>query len=186
MAKRRKDISADATVAILDHWRRIAPDDRLAHLVRHASRGLRRSLELRLARHDLTFGQWSFLRILWLEDGLSQRELSARAGLTEPTTHSAVTRMEALGLIERRGAAPGRKRLRVHLTDRGRALETVLTSLAEDVNRVALRGAPEGEAERIRGALLLMVRNLAEDEADALAQGLRIPPTRRRAGAPEA
>jgi hypothetical protein len=32
---------------------------------------------------------WTFLRILWQSDGLTQRELSMRAGVTEPTTFTA-------------------------------------------------------------------------------------------------
>lgn len=178
---KRDDISAEATQSILDHWRRVAPNDRLAHLIRHASRGLRRSLEFRLAEHEVSFGQWMFLRILWREDGLSQRELSVRAGVMEPTTHTAITRMEALGLVERRRARPGGRRLSVFLSERGRELEEALTPLAEEVNSVALKGASEEDVDRLRRTLLLMVGNLAEDEDRALSEGRRIISTRRMA-----
>src|SRR6056297_1470975 len=73
-------------------------DERLARLIRTAARGFNRALSIRLSQHDVTFGQWIFLRILWPEDGLSQRELARRAGVTEPTTHSALRRLEAQGL----------------------------------------------------------------------------------------
>jgi hypothetical protein len=56
------------------------PDDRLAHLVKDTSRALVRSLQARLAEHDVSFGHWTFLRILWEHDGLTQRSLSAEAG----------------------------------------------------------------------------------------------------------
>ena len=91
-----------ATQAILRHWHEAVPDDRMAHLVRDAARGLTRALQFRLAAHGVSMGHWVFLRILWDEDGLSQRELAARAGLMESTTHTALRRMEALGFIERR------------------------------------------------------------------------------------
>jgi len=42
-----------------------------------------------------------FLRVLWIIDGLSQRELSARVGVMEPTTVIALRSMECAGLIER-------------------------------------------------------------------------------------
>ncbi|MFX8633184.1 hypothetical protein ABTM26_19550, partial [Acinetobacter baumannii] len=61
---------------ILRHLREVVPDDRLAHLVKDATRALVRALQARLARHGVSFGHWSFLRILWERDGLTQRELS--------------------------------------------------------------------------------------------------------------
>ncbi len=60
-------------------------EERLARLVRLAARAFNRSLQLRLHTEGVSFGQWIFLRILWYDDGLSQRELSQRAHLTEPT-----------------------------------------------------------------------------------------------------
>ena len=75
---------ADAgTRAILRHWREAVPNDRLAHLVKDATRGLLRALQMRLARYGVAFGHWTFLRILWEGDGLTQRELSDRAGVME-------------------------------------------------------------------------------------------------------
>jgi len=52
------------------------PDDRIAHLVKDAMRGLHRALQTRLAQHGVQPGHWVFLRVLWLRDGLTQRELS--------------------------------------------------------------------------------------------------------------
>jgi DNA-binding MarR family transcriptional regulator len=91
-----------ATQAILRHWREAVPNDRLAHLVRDAAKGLMRALHMRLIEHGVSFGHWSFLRILWEQDGLTQRELSAQAGVMEPTTFSALKAMEKLGYITRR------------------------------------------------------------------------------------
>ena len=55
-------------------------------LVRDANRAFQRLLEKRIAPYGVARGQWYFLRVLWTEDGLSQRELSARVGTMEPTT----------------------------------------------------------------------------------------------------
>ena len=63
-----------ATQAILRHWREAVPNDRLAHLVKDAVRGLTRSLQMRHSRYGVSFGHWTFLRILWETDGLPQRE----------------------------------------------------------------------------------------------------------------
>lgn len=77
------------------------PDDRLAHLLQDARRGMERALQIRLIEHSISFGHWSFLRILWEHDGLTQRELSEIAGVTAPTTSSAMSSIESLGYVKR-------------------------------------------------------------------------------------
>ena len=65
---------------ILHHWRDAVPNDRMAHLVKDTTRALVRALQSRLAAHGVSFGHWTFLRILWEHDGLTQRECP-RSGL---------------------------------------------------------------------------------------------------------
>jgi len=150
--------------ATLSHWLEAVPNDRLAHLVRDAARGLGRGLRIRLARHGVSFGHWSFLRILWEADGLTQRELSVRAGVMEPTTFAAVTALERRGLVARRRADGNRKNVHVFLTPAGRALKATLVPLAEAVNEVAVHGIPRADIVTTRQTLLAMIRNLAGDE----------------------
>lgn len=149
----------------MKRWQRAIPKDRLAHIVKDATRGLVRSLTVRLGEHGVSFGHWTFLRILWEHDGLTQRELSEQAGVMEPTTFSAIKSMEALGYVERRQLPDNRKNVYVHLTAQGRALKDNLVPLAEEVNRVATSGVAPGDVAAMRRALALMLQNLAEDPA---------------------
>lgn len=164
--------------AVLRHWREAVPNDRLAHLVKDVSRGLVRALQMRLARHAVSFGHWTFLRILWVEDGLTQRELSARAGVMEPTTFTALKTMERLGYIERLQSEENRKNIYIHLTVRGRALKRKLVPLAEEVNEIAVEGLDAAELTVVRRALLQMVANLAKDDLAAMQDEHRFPSTR--------
>ena len=82
------------TTTILRHWRVAVPNDRLAHLVKDATRAFLRALQMQISRHNVPLGHWTFLRILWERDGLTQRELSDLAGVMEPTTFIAVRTME--------------------------------------------------------------------------------------------
>jgi DNA-binding MarR family transcriptional regulator len=166
------------TQAILEHWREAVPNDRLAHLVRDAARGLTRALQLRLAEHDVSFGHWSFLRILWARDGITQRDLSIQAGLMEPTTHAAILRMEELGYLTRRHPEGNRRKLHIYLTGEGKRLKEVLVPLAEEVNSISVAGVKSAEVETARRVLLAMVQNLADDEISAQDQGQRMPSTR--------
>ncbi|WP_246146643.1 MarR family winged helix-turn-helix transcriptional regulator [Maritimibacter alkaliphilus] len=156
----------------------VQPDERMARLVRLAARGFNRALQLRLQTENVTFGQWIFLRILWQEDGLSQRELSDRAHLTEPTAHTALIKMEELGFIERRNVEGNKRRQHAFLTRKGLELRDVLEPLALEVNDAAMAGLSKKAQEDLRNALSVMIRNLENDEHDAAARGVRVPPTK--------
>ena len=175
---RPKRTAADAgTEAILRHWREAVPNDRLAHLVKDATRGLLRALQMRLSRHGVSFGHWAFLRILWEADGLTQRALSVEAGLMEPTTSAALAAMEKLGYVRRERMPDNRKNVHVFLTPKGKALRPKLVPLAEEVNDVAVRGASAADVAATRRTLLVMIENLAQDELQAGTKR-RMPSTR--------
>ena len=153
------------TQHILRHWREAVPNDRLAHLVRDTERAFRRALQARLAPHGVPFGHWAFLRILWESDGLTQKELSARAGVMEPTTFAAMKAMEAQGYVTRTQLPHNKKNVYVHLSERGRALKDLLVPLAVETNLVSTRGVSASDLAAARRVLLEMIANLAQDEA---------------------
>jgi DNA-binding MarR family transcriptional regulator len=155
-----------------------AQEERFAHLVKLAARGLARALQMRLTEHAVSYGHWTFLRILWEEEGLTQRELSARAGVMEPTTFAALKAMAQRGYVTRRRNPQSRKEMQVFLTAQGRALQTKLVPLAEEVNDVALRDVGAADIAATRRTLLALITNLAEDEMASLTALRRIPSTR--------
>src|SRR3989442_7356814 len=109
MKKSKASIPKADTQVILQHWQEVGFDDRLAHLIKDATRALVRALQIRLIEHGVSFGHWTFLRILWEKDGLTQRALSEEAGVMEPTTYAAVIAMEKLGYITRRQLPENKK-----------------------------------------------------------------------------
>jgi len=98
------------TQTILRHWREAVPDDRLAHLVKDSTRALVRALQMRLAEHGVSFGHWTFLRILWEGTPKGRRLRSKLVPLAEDVNRIAVrdarpgdiatTRKVLLGIIE--------------------------------------------------------------------------------------
>ena len=166
-AKPRSDAGDGDTLRLLKHWRDAVPDDRLAHLVKDATRALVRALQRRLAPFDVPFGHWAFLRILWESDGLTQRELSREAGVMEPTTFDALKAMQSRGYIVRRRLAGNRRKVHIFLTRKGRALQDKLVPLAEEVNRIAVQGVPARDVAATRRTLLAVLESLARDESVA-------------------
>ena len=174
----RSSKKEEAVKTILRHWQEAVPDDRLAHLLKDAWRGLTRAFQTRLSEHSVLFGHWIFLRILWEKDGLTQSQLSEEAGLMMPTTFSALKTMERLGYIYRERRSESRKKVYIFLTPKGRALREELIPLAEEVNAIAVRGVPDAQAAATRKTLLAMVENLAQDEIDMLKMKRKMPSTR--------
>jgi DNA-binding MarR family transcriptional regulator len=178
VANRSHGAGESITRQLLRHWQEAVPNDRLAHLVKHAARGLARALQMRLTEHSVSYGHWTFLRILWETEGLTQRELSGEAGVMEPTTFSALNAMEKLGYVVRRPSPKSRKEVHVYLTLKGRALKTKLVPVAEEVNAVALRDIDPRDIAATRRTLLALIANLAADETESLRLRRRIPSTR--------
>ena len=133
---------------------------------------------MRLAEHSVSYGHWSFLRILWESEGLTQRQLSGQAGVMEPTTFSALNAMERLGYVVRKPSPTSRKEVHVYLTRRGRGLKNKLVPLAEEMNEVALRDVATADIAATRRTLLAFIENLAADEMGSLTTRRRIPSTR--------
>jgi DNA-binding MarR family transcriptional regulator len=177
---RSKNTGAPApeTANILAHWHDAVPHDRLAHLVKDAMRALVRALQMRLTEHEVSFGHWTFLRILWETDGLTQRELSAQAGVMEPTTFAAVKAMETLGYVSRQQMPDNKKKVHVFLTREGRALKKKLVPLAEEVNDIGVAGLTKRDIQIARKVLLTIIENLAADESGSDDPTRRVPSTR--------
>jgi MarR family transcriptional regulator, organic hydroperoxide resistance regulator len=132
----------------------------VGYQVRMTHRALQRYLQIKIKPHGVTLGTWYFLRALWHEDGLTQRELSRRIGTREPTTMTAILAMEAGGLVKRVRNSDDRRKQNVFLTPKGKRLKTRLLPLARDVVNTATSGLSEGEIDLFLGFLGTVQRNL--------------------------
>jgi DNA-binding MarR family transcriptional regulator len=128
--------------------------------VRDAHRAFQRVLERRIARFGVTRGHWYFLRVLWIEDGLTQRELSARVGMMEPTTVIALRSMEKARLVRRVRSRADARRTHVWLTPLGRRLERQLLPVARGIVREAEQGIARRDVAVFRAVIARMTANL--------------------------
>ena len=83
------------------------------------SRGFSRCLQIRLVEYNVSFGHWTYLRILWETDGITQRELSRKLGVMEPTVHSALNKMQDADLVTRIQKDGDKKKNYVYLSNTG-------------------------------------------------------------------
>ena len=107
----------------------------------------------RLTPFGVTPPQFSLLAFLWMEDGLSQAELSEKSQVDRATMVGLVDRLEKDGLVRRLPNAGDRRAYKVCLTDRGRALEPELCVIAEEVTGLITQKLKKQEIEGLKTLL---------------------------------
>ncbi len=142
------------------------PDHSIGYLSRVAFRSFSRALERRTLEYNVSAGQWRFLRQLWREDGITQRELSARVGMREPTTVVALKGLEAAGLVRREKSKLDRRKIYIHLTPHAKALEDILAPMNAEVHDLATNGLSDAEVEALQSMLRRVITNLVEESKD--------------------
>lgn len=84
-----------------------------------------------LNEQGITEQQWRILRALLQEDGLEPRQLCGRCLISSPSITGVLARMEEAGLIERERMGHDKRRLKVTLTPRARAIGEHMTVMVE-------------------------------------------------------
>lgn len=114
---------------------------------------LRAQAEAVLRSHDLTHDQWRVLEQLAHGGARTMRELGAEARVTGPTLTRVVDRLAESALVYRDVDAADRRRVVVHLSERGRRLHSELRPHLGRIEREALSPLTS-EEERTLGHLL--------------------------------
>lgn len=147
-----------------DHDKATAPTLPLARSLGYHLRTLTETwsvlLQRRLGPLGGTFPQWRYLRELWEEDGLSQRELSDRVGRQAATTVTALRILKRGGLIRIAPAQEDRRKRRVFLTKKGRDLNAALTPLIIAIENQVLATVTGDELAAFKRAVARMQENI--------------------------
>lgn len=141
----------------------LAPEDTVGFLLWDTTRAFTTRFSRRIARHGVTFGLWPFLRALWEEDGLTQRQLSERVRMKGPTTAAAVNRLEERGLVRRIHNQRDGRKINVFLTPEGRRIYDVVMPEVAAINRQGIAGLSESEQEELKRLLRGLRGNMTAD-----------------------
>lgn len=135
----------------------------IGYLTRINFRAFSKALSELTEKHGVTAGQWRFLRVLWEEDGITQRLLAQRVGITEATAVNGINGLEAGGFVERSVDKADKRKMIVRLTPYARRLKKKLIPMVVDVNERALRGIDPKDVETARKVLVATYTNLSEE-----------------------
>lgn len=143
---------------------KFSTEQSIAYLIRDLTRQFSRTLQKDIAPYGILLGQYHFLRVLWEQDGITQRELAMAVGMKESTTFTALAGMESLELVQRQRDVGDRRKMIVTLTPKGKKLESVLIPLAKAVNDKALQNFSDTETEQLRNLLGKLSHSLHTDD----------------------
>ena len=115
-------------------------------LANHMARLFASALHKKIAPLGLAPAQFMTFLELWVEEGLTQKELMSRLDVEQATMANTLARMERDGLITRKPHPDDRRAQSVWLTEKARGLETSAKEAAMAVSTTALSGISPEEA----------------------------------------
>ena len=135
-------------------------DRSLSFLVRQAHRAFVARLVDKLVPHDVSAAEWAVLRMLWLEEGLTQVALADRMRVRKASLTSVLSTLERKGFLRRTQRGEDRRKYHLFLTRQGRALEKELLPIGATINRRALAGVDPEDADVAVLVLERLIANL--------------------------
>lgn len=131
------------------------------HLIAKLHYSMRRALDIELARFgDVSSAQWVVLMILSHEQEVTAADLAKRLSQDPGSMTRLLDRLQEKGLIDRSRAENDRRRIRLELTQAGRALAPSLPTAAINVINQSLAGFSSAEHELLNGLLKRMIDNV--------------------------
>ena len=132
----------------------------IGYLSRYMYRVFAKEIASELAPYGLVASQWSVLRVLWVEDGLSQVDLAERMRIEKASLTTTLEAMDKQGLIRRERNFDYRRKVNIYLTAASQRLKGDLLPFVGKINRKATRGMSNAEVEMLRDLLCRIILNL--------------------------
>ncbi len=129
-------------------------------LLRYADRVFTKALSEELKSHDATISQWSVLRVLSEEEGISQVELADRMLVEKANLTAVLEAMVAEGLLVRPRNIQDKRKSKLFLTAQARELKRELVPFVKSVNAEATRGMDDLAIRQFCELLLQLISNL--------------------------
>jgi DNA-binding MarR family transcriptional regulator len=138
--------------------------NRLVPLIKRLHLATRRAYDDAFAAYRLTGPQANVLRFVWLQDGIEQRELQERLGVTGATLTGIIDGLVERELVERRLSPDDARVKQLFLTERGRAVSDDLGGILVRLHDQLVQGFSPTEQALLGDWLQRMAANM-----DALA-----------------
>ena len=135
--------------------------------MRGAYLNFHRRAQVHFSKHGVTADQYVLLAVLAEEEDLTQKELTRRSYSDANTVTAMLNRLEEKGLVERRACDRDGRAWRIHLTRRGRALESTLQKHAAPFHSSLENTLPAAHVDEIRDWFKRVIREMGSESPAA-------------------
>lgn len=140
-------------------------DTYLLYLLAAASRAASAEFHAIVRAEGLRVPEWRVLACLHDRDGLMITHMVDIAFVEQSNLTKIVDQMDDDGLVERRKDPQDRRRVRIWLTDKGRALTSRLVAQARQHETDVLGCLPDDVARRFKSDLRVLVERVTQEKA---------------------
>lgn len=139
-------------------------EESLGYLIGRAQRALvnRLNRDFTEAGHDVTAEQWGMLLHLWQQDGQGQQQLADCACKDKTSVTRLLDGLEKRNLVLRVADQNDRRNNLIYLTNKGKALQKELITLAQKTLAAAQQEIQSEHLEICKNTLVKVYQNLSE------------------------
>ena len=110
--------------------------------------------------------QGRILHVLWENDGISNRELSKKSGLTMSSLTTMLERMEEKKLLERRVDENDKRKILIFLTDYAKSLKSEYDEISDKMTEISFEGISDEEKLAFETTLEKVLYNFEKAEQE--------------------
>jgi DNA-binding MarR family transcriptional regulator len=120
-------------------------------------------ISVKAQRFGIGRGQWYFFnRLLLVEDGISQEQLSAEMFVDSAHTARALKKLEEDGFVYRQQDPNDARKKNVFITEKAQTIKDEYHQIYKDLNKVFTKGFTPEEAQLVQKLLYRMRDNIAD------------------------
>ncbi|MBK1810388.1 MarR family transcriptional regulator [Clostridium sp. YIM B02505] len=135
-------------------------EDSLGFILNRVNTKFKNELFQRLKEYDVTPEQWSVLNCLWVQEGVTPKELADIIFKDKPNTNRILEKLQTKELIVRKPHPLDKRAFQIFLTDRGLALKDELIPRVEQLLEESTKGIETPKVEEMKRLLNQMYDNI--------------------------
>ncbi|WP_300384276.1 MarR family transcriptional regulator [Clostridium sp.] len=135
-------------------------DDCIACITSKSAKLLADSLEKRLNYYNITRTQWIALYYVSINEMITQKKLSDKMSIKEPTVVRLIDKMESLDWITRISNENDKRVKCLELTEKGNKIETEMLDIVENFKNDVIKDISLEELDNYKSVLNKMLKNI--------------------------
>ena len=140
----------------------------LGYLLNTSARWIKRTLDLQLKEHEITTSQWALLKLLSVQNDLTQAEIADKLSSDRATTGTVIDKLIDKKLVTKSLSPSDRRSYRVTITDKALEMIEIITTKALNCNSIALQGLTDNETLILAKCLETIISNLSGGVIDVV------------------